>query len=107
LDKKKCISNYKKIFYESQNFGSISLIFENNGILNFFRKIFLQNLKQTFSYATRQALSNHHEKRKKYSSVILNCEQITDSVNILKIEYLGSGSLWARNILNLLVWRRE
>jgi len=42
LHKKKYVSNLKNIFYESQNFGSILLIFENNGILNLFRKIFFK-----------------------------------------------------------------
>jgi hypothetical protein len=34
LHKKKCVSNLKKIFNESQSFGSISHMFENNGIID-------------------------------------------------------------------------
>jgi hypothetical protein len=40
LHKKKYVSNLKQVFYESQNFGFTPLIFVNNGILGFFRKIF-------------------------------------------------------------------
>jgi hypothetical protein len=71
----------------------------------FFVKIFFKNLKHTFSYATRQALSNHHKKRKNKSSEILNCGHITYSVNTVKIEYLPLGKSRAANILTLLVWR--
>ncbi len=69
------------------------LISEDNGILDF-----SLDVKHTFSDATRRVLFNHHRKRKKYSSKILNCRHITYSVNTSKIEYLGLRSLWARNI---------
>ncbi len=58
-----------------------------------------------FSYATRRALSNHHEKRKNHSSEIFNSGQTTYSVNTLKTEYLCPGSLRAAHILNSLVSR--
>jgi hypothetical protein len=44
---------------------------------------------------------------KKNSSEILNCGYITYNVNTLKIEYLDPDSVWARHILNLLVWQPE
>ncbi len=44
-------------------------------------------------------------KNKKNSAKIFNCGHIRYPVNILKFEYLGPRSLWARNILNLLVSR--
>ncbi len=62
------------------------------------------NLKHTFSYATRRALSNHDEKKKKISGKIFNCEHITYAINTLKIKYLLLGKPTAANILTLLVW---
>jgi len=101
LHKKKHVSNFKNIFDESQNFGCIPLIFENNGILDVFPKIFFFNLKHTFSYATRRALSNDHKKRKKNSSEIFSSGHIAYSVNTLKTEYLGPGTPSAANIFQI------
>jgi hypothetical protein len=56
LHKIKYVSNLKKIFYESQSFGSTARIFESNDIIDsnfkFCKKSFL-NSKHTFSYETR------------------------------------------------------
>ena len=102
----------KRIFYENQNISrqkskipSFSNIRENRPKILTFVKYFFLNLKHTFSYATRRALSNHHEKRKKNSSKILNCGHITYAVNTLKFEYLPLGKPMAANILALLVWQ--
>ncbi len=57
------------------------------------------------SYATRGVLFNHHKNRKENSSEIMNYEHITYDVNTLQVEYLGPRSLWARYILNLLIWQ--
>lgn len=96
------------MFYESLNFRSIlgiSLIFENNGILDFFCKTCFQNLKHTFSYATRRALFNHHEKTLKKFSKIFNCGHMIYARKTLKFEYLPLNKSTAANILTLLVWR--
>ena len=58
-----------------------------------------------FSYATRRALSNHHEKSLKTSFKIFHCGHIIYAGNTLKFEYLASGKPTAANISTLLVWR--
>jgi hypothetical protein len=45
-----------------------------------FGKIFVR-CKHTFSDATRAALSNHHEKTKKYSDEIFICGYLTYAIN--------------------------
>jgi hypothetical protein len=60
-------------------------------ILTFVKYFF--KFETYFFLCIRRPLSNHHEKRKKYSSEILNSVHITYSVNTLKREYLGPGSL--------------
>jgi hypothetical protein len=93
FDRKKYVSNFKKIFYKSQNCGSILLIFENNGILNFCVKYFFKISNILFFIQFDELYPTITKKEKKTSSEILNCEHITYSANTLKIKCLISDSL--------------
>jgi hypothetical protein len=64
LYQKNYVSNFRKVFYECQNFGSISRCMKNNGTLNCFRKRFFQNFRHSFSDTTQRALFNHNEEKK-------------------------------------------
>ena len=85
LSKKNYVLNLKQVFYECQNFGSISLNMENNDTLNFFHKTLFENLKYGFSYTTRGALSNQTEKNEKHFAKILKYGHITHIIICLKI----------------------